>query len=91
MLGGCQFGGTPSISGIGKEGARMRGHVWSVPVRYFDVVAAITAYNHSTAGHSGVGMASCCVNSLCSVTGRPRPGYIVDESVLPHWVLEEHG
>lgn len=91
MLSGCWFGGTTSISGIGKGGARMRGHVWSVPVRYFDVVAAITAYNHSTAGHSGVGMASCCVNSVCSVSGRPGLGYTVNESVLQHWVLEEPG
>ena len=42
-------------------------------------------------GHSGVGMASCCVNSVCSVSGRPGLGYTVNESVLQHWVLEEPG
>lgn len=55
----------------------MRGHIWSVPVRYFDEVAAVTAYNHSPAGRSVLGMASSCVNSLCSVTGRPGLGHIV--------------
>ena len=39
-------------------------------------LAAITASNHSIAGHSGVGMASCCVNSLCSVTWRPGWGLL---------------
>lgn len=91
MLDACWFGGTLNISYIGKGGARMRGHIWSVSVRCFDEVAAITAYNHSTAGHSGVGMASSCVNSLCSVTGKPGLGHIMNESVLQHWVLEVHG
>lgn len=54
------------------------------------MVVAVTAYNHNTAGHSGVGMASCCVNSLYSVTGRLDWG-ILWISVLQHWVLEEHG